>query len=113
MAQKNQNESTTHLDIGPVLEALFDCSVVDSTPLQNANTKDNTFSFQGDRYETPVDLRGKEVQLRYERHRQGKDSLRSLSHRIREFRVPMRAEADSRGIQPQSQWQNQVDLTDF
>ena len=67
MAQKNQNESTTHLDIGPVLEALFDCSVVDSTPLQNANTKDNTFSFQGDRYETPVDLRGKEVQLRYER----------------------------------------------
>ena len=75
--------------------------------------KDNTFSFQGERYETPVDLRGKEVQLRYERHRQGKDSLRSLSHRIREFSVPMRAEADSRGLQPQSQWQNQVDLTDF
>jgi putative transposase len=33
--------------------------------------KDNTFSFQGKRYETPVDLRGKEVELRFERHRQG------------------------------------------
>ncbi len=33
--------------------------------------KDNTFSFQGDRYETPVDLRGKQIILRYERHRKG------------------------------------------
>ena len=33
--------------------------------------KDNTFSFQGDRYETPVDLRGKKIQLRYQRRRQG------------------------------------------
>jgi putative transposase len=31
--------------------------------------KDNTFSFQGRRYETPVDLAGKEIQLRYDRHR--------------------------------------------
>jgi putative transposase len=31
--------------------------------------KDNTFSFCGRRYETPVDLRDKEIQLRYERHR--------------------------------------------
>src|SRR6201999_1592416 len=31
--------------------------------------KDNTFSFAGRRYETPVDLRDKEIQLRYERHR--------------------------------------------
>ena len=31
--------------------------------------KDNTFSFQGRRYETPVDLRDKEIQLRYDRHR--------------------------------------------
>ena len=31
--------------------------------------KDNTFSFQSRRYETPVDLRDKEIQLRYERHR--------------------------------------------
>ena len=31
--------------------------------------KDNTFSFLGRRYETPVDLRDKEIQLRYDRHR--------------------------------------------
>jgi putative transposase len=31
--------------------------------------KDNTFSFAGRRYETPVDLRDKEIQLRYDRHR--------------------------------------------
>jgi putative transposase len=31
--------------------------------------KDNTFSFASRRYETPVDLRDKEIQLRYERHR--------------------------------------------
>lgn len=32
--------------------------------------KDNTFSFQGRRYEAPVDLREKEIHLRYERHRE-------------------------------------------
>jgi transposase InsO family protein len=32
--------------------------------------KDNTFSFGGRRYETPVDLRDREIQLRYDRHRQ-------------------------------------------
>jgi transposase InsO family protein len=31
--------------------------------------KDNTFSFSGRRYETPVDLRDKEIQLRHDRHR--------------------------------------------
>jgi hypothetical protein len=31
--------------------------------------KDNTFSFQSQRYETPVDLRDQEIQLRYNRHR--------------------------------------------
>jgi putative transposase len=31
--------------------------------------KDNTFSFQNRRYETPADLRDKEIQLRYDRHR--------------------------------------------
>ena len=30
--------------------------------------KDNTFSFSGRRYETPVDLHDKEIQLRYDRH---------------------------------------------
>ena len=33
--------------------------------------KDNTFSFQGARYETPIDLRGKQITVRYERHRKG------------------------------------------
>lgn len=33
--------------------------------------KDNTFSFQGNRYETPIDMRGKQITLRYERHRNG------------------------------------------
>ena len=32
--------------------------------------KDNTFSFRGRRYESPVDLRDKPIQLRYDRHRQ-------------------------------------------
>lgn len=31
--------------------------------------KDNTFSFLSRRYETPVDLRDREIQLRYDRHR--------------------------------------------
>jgi putative transposase len=31
--------------------------------------KDNTFSFSSRRYETPVDLSDKEIQLRYDRHR--------------------------------------------
>jgi putative transposase len=31
--------------------------------------KDNTFSFHGRRYETPVDLRDQAIQLRYDRHR--------------------------------------------
>ncbi len=33
--------------------------------------KDNTFSFRNKRYETPVDLRDKEIQIRYERHHDG------------------------------------------
>jgi putative transposase len=31
--------------------------------------KDNTFSFRGRRYESPVDLRDRQIQLRYDRHR--------------------------------------------
>ena len=31
--------------------------------------KDNTFSFAARRYETPVDLRDKEIQIRHDRHR--------------------------------------------
>jgi hypothetical protein len=33
--------------------------------------KDNTFSFRGRRYETPVDLRRRKIQLRHERHHDG------------------------------------------
>ena len=33
--------------------------------------KDNTFSFGGRRYETPIDLRGRKITLRHERHRDG------------------------------------------
>jgi putative transposase len=39
--------------------------------------KDNTFSFLGRRYETPVDLRDKEIQLRYDR--QHRDNARSAA----------------------------------
>ncbi len=46
--------------------------------------KDNTFSFQGQRYETPIDLRGKQIDVRYERHRKGAvivyDNGRRLGH---------------------------------
>ncbi len=31
--------------------------------------KDNTFSFKSKRYETPVNLSGKEIQIRYERRK--------------------------------------------
>jgi putative transposase len=37
--------------------------------------KDNTFSFSGRRFETPVDLRDKEIQLRFDRHRRGNSAV--------------------------------------
>jgi putative transposase len=37
--------------------------------------KDNTFSFAGRRYETPVDLRDKEIQLRHDRRREGNTAI--------------------------------------
>jgi putative transposase len=43
--------------------------------------KDNTFSFSGRRYETPVDLRDKEVQLRYDRHRQDSAAVVIVYHK--------------------------------
>ena len=33
--------------------------------------KDNTFSFRGKRYETPIDLRGRKIKLRHQRHQDG------------------------------------------
>lgn len=38
---------------------------------QRTVKKDNTFSFRGERYETPVDLRSRTITIRYERHRKG------------------------------------------
>lgn len=49
--------------------------------------KDNTFSFQGTRYETPVDLRGKKINLRYERHRQGAVIVYDQDRRIGQARL--------------------------
>jgi putative transposase len=37
--------------------------------------KDNTFSFAARRYETPVDLRGQAIQLRYDRRRQNSTAV--------------------------------------
>ena len=37
--------------------------------------KDNTFSFRNRRYETPVDLRDKEIQLRHDRRREGSTAV--------------------------------------
>jgi len=49
--------------------------------------KDNTFSFQGNRYETPVDLRGKKIQLRYERGRQGAVVVYDKGRRLGQARL--------------------------
>jgi transposase InsO family protein len=49
--------------------------------------KDNTFSFQGSRYETPVDLRGKKIDLRYERHRKGVVIVYDKGRRIGQARL--------------------------
>ncbi|MFQ5626732.1 MAG: hypothetical protein ACE5FM_08785, partial [Methyloligellaceae bacterium] len=50
--------------------------------------KDNTFSFSSRRYETPVDLRDKEIQLRYDRRRHGTggDPARKAAARERDKR---------------------------
>jgi putative transposase len=49
--------------------------------------KDNTFSFQGDRYETPIDLRGKQIELRYERHRKGAVIVYDSGRRLGQARL--------------------------
>jgi transposase InsO family protein len=43
--------------------------------------KDNTFSFAGRRYETPVDLRGKEIQLRHDRRRKDNTAAVIIYHK--------------------------------
>ncbi|TWT56005.1 DDE-type integrase/transposase/recombinase [Allorhodopirellula solitaria] len=49
--------------------------------------KDNTFSFQGERYETPIDLRGKKVTLRHERHHKGAVVVYENDRRIGKARL--------------------------
>ena len=38
---------------------------------QRTVKKDNTFSFRGSRYETPIDMPGRKIDLRHQRHRDG------------------------------------------
>jgi putative transposase len=49
--------------------------------------KDNTFSFRGERYETPVNLHGKKIELRYERHRKGAVIVYDKGRRIGRARL--------------------------
>ncbi len=49
--------------------------------------KDNTFSFQGDRYETPIDLRSKQITVRYERHRKGAVIVYDKGRRLGQARL--------------------------
>lgn len=49
--------------------------------------KDNTFSFQGVRYETPVDLRGKEIVVRYDRHHLGAIIVYDQGRRLGQARL--------------------------
>ena len=49
--------------------------------------KDNTFSFRNQRYETPVDLHGKKIELRYERRRNGVVVIYEKGRRIGQARL--------------------------
>lgn len=49
--------------------------------------KDNTFSFRGVRYETPINLPGRKIELRYERHRQGTVIVYDKGRRIGQARL--------------------------
>jgi putative transposase len=49
--------------------------------------KDNTFSFQGVRYETPIDMRGKQIVVRYERHRKGAVIVYDKERRLGQARL--------------------------
>lgn len=49
--------------------------------------KDSTFTFKRVRYETPVDLSGKQIVIRYERHRQGALIIYQNERRIGQARL--------------------------
>jgi putative transposase len=79
---ENEYNATVHSAIGmkPIDRFGLDLKRIRFLPPSEANDelffaenkrnvkKDNTFSFEGLRYETPVDLAGREIQIRYERH---------------------------------------------
>jgi putative transposase len=60
--------------------------------------KDNTFSFSGRRYETPVDLRDKEIQLRYDRHSQDTAAV-VIYHKGQRLGVARLLDAVANGLQ--------------
>jgi putative transposase len=82
---ENEYNATEHSAIGmkPIDRFGLDLRRIRFLPPSDANDelfyaedvrkvkKDNTFSFRNTRYETPVDLRDREIQIRYERHRSG------------------------------------------
>ena len=59
--------------------------------------KDNTFSFAGRRYETTVDLRDKEVELRYDRHR-GDNSAVVIYHKGQRLGLARLLDAVANGL---------------
>lgn len=69
------------LEPGQFADELFYCE--DTRKVK----KDNTFSFNKIRYETPADLREKEITIRYDRHRPDKIIVYYKDHRIGEARV--------------------------
>lgn len=60
--------------------------------------KDNTFSFAGRRYETPVDLRDKEIQLRYDRHCQDPAAVIIVYHKGQRLGVARLLDAVANGL---------------
>jgi hypothetical protein len=82
---ENEYNATEHSAIGmkPIDRFGLDLRRIRFLPPSDANDelfyaeaerkvkKDNTFSFRNCRFETPVDLADKQIQIRYERHRSG------------------------------------------
>jgi transposase InsO family protein len=60
--------------------------------------KDNTFSFRGRRYETPVDLRDREIQLRHDRRRNDNTAV-IIYHKGQRMGAARRLDAVANGLQ--------------
>ena len=61
--------------------------------------KDNTFSFAARRYETPVDLRGKEIQLRHDRRRKDNTAAVVIYHKGQRMGAARLLDAVANGLQ--------------